>query len=286
LVLELLSVGLIGSDGQYLELEGRWSQLMTFISRTKLAESLKDRADARLPSTIRRWPGQNTREILPGAFLNSVVAGAAFAIRQLPGMATFSPMILSMVIGIAFHNIVGAAAWAKQGVTFSLRWLPRIAISSLGLQLTSSQVIGIGGGGLGIIAAIVRACFAFTIWIGELLGVEPTLAPLIAAATSICGASAVIATNTVTNAHDEEVAYAIACVTVFGSVAMFAHPIPAHAKVWIVAATTFLSIALAATGLETDIGQLTAKDFRPALLGALAFLLIAGFSLTLIKLME
>jgi uncharacterized membrane protein YadS len=41
----------------------------------------------------------------------------------------------------------------------------------------------------------------------------------------ICGASAVIATNTVTNAHDEDVAYAVACVTVFGSVAMFTYPL-------------------------------------------------------------
>jgi uncharacterized membrane protein YadS len=162
-------------------------------------------------------------------------------------MATFSPMILSMVIRIAFHIIVCTAAWAKQGVTSSLRWLLRI---------------------------------------GELLGVEPRLAQLIAAGTSICGVSAVIAINAVTKARDENVAYAIACVTVFGSVAMFAYPIPADAKAWIVAATTLLSIALATMGLESSIGKLTAKGFRPVLLGALALLFIAGFSLTLIKLME
>src|SRR5205823_978770 len=93
----------------------------------------------------------------------------------------------------------------------------------------------------------------------------------------------VIAANT----RDEDVAYAIACVTVFGSVAMFAHPIPADAKAWIVAVTTFLqAIALAAMRPETNIGRLTAKGFRPALLGGLAFLFIAGFCLTLIKLME
>jgi hypothetical protein len=39
-------------------------------------------------------------------------------------------------------------------------------------------------------------------------------------------------------------------------------------------------------GLESSIGKLTAKGFRPVLLGALALLFIAGFSLTLIKLME
>jgi uncharacterized integral membrane protein (TIGR00698 family) len=201
---------------------------MTFISSTKLAASLND---ARLHPTIQRWFGRSPREFLSGLFLKWVIAGAAFAIRQLAGMATFSPMILSMVIGILFRNIVGAAAWAKLGVTSSLRKLLRIATILLGLQLTSSQVIKIGGGGLSIIAATARVCFAFTIWREELVGVEPKLAQLIAAGTSICGASAVIATNTITTAHDEDVGYAIACVTVFGSVAMFAYrspPMPRH----------------------------------------------------------
>ncbi len=325
--------------------------------------------------------------IWPGVLLASAVAGAAYALRQLPGMATFSPMILAIVIGIAFHNLVGTPAWAKQGVTFSLRRLLRIAIILLGLQLTIAQVIEVGGRGIGIIALTLVTTFTFTVWMGRLLGVDRKLAQLIAAGTSICGASAVIATNTVTNAHDEDVAYAVACVTVFGSVAMFAYPllpgllhldphafglwsgasiheiaqvvaasfqdgqkagefgtiaklsrvmllapmvialglmanrgagnanqnadansarppmpwfvlgfvalvginsvvsIPAEAKVWIVVVTTFLlSVALAAMGLETDIRKLTAKGFRPALLGALAFLFIASFSLGLIKL--
>jgi uncharacterized integral membrane protein (TIGR00698 family) len=360
---------------------------MTLISNTELTGPLHDRASARLTSTTGRWSGRKALEILPGVFLTSIVAGTAFAIRLLPGMANFSPMILSMIIGIAFHNTVGTAAWAKAGVTFSLRRLLRGAIILLGLQLTASQVIDIGGRGLGIIAAALLATFVFAVWMGKLLGVEPKLAQLIAAGTSICGASAVIATNTVTDAHDEDVAYAVACVTVFGSVAMFTYPllpgllhldphafglwagasiheiaqvvavafqdgqkagefgtiaklsrvmllapmvvaiglmsarqkhrksdaatpsarpplpwfvlgfvalmgvnslvtIPADAKAWIVAATTFLlSVALAAMGLETDIGKLTAKGLRPALLGAFAFLFIAGFSLTLIKLM-
>ena len=135
-------------------------------------------------------------------------------------------MILSLKIAIAFLLRVGTAAYAKQSVTFGVRWLLGIA------------------------------------------------------------ASAVIAANAVTNADDEEVACAIACVRVFGSVAIFAHPVPADAHAWIVAATTFLSIALAATGLETNIGKLTAKSFGPAMIGALAFLFITSFSLSLIKLME
>ena len=75
-----------------------------------------------------------------------------------------------------------------------------------------------------VIATTLFATFIFTKWFGRLIGVDRKLAELIAAGTSICGASAVIATNTVTEAHDEDVAYAVACVTVFGSLAMFLYP--------------------------------------------------------------
>src|SRR5665213_2211622 len=356
------------------------------ISNTKLTVSPHRPAVGPLQSGPRPGSGRAALQNLPGLLLASLVAVSAYGLRQLPGMAAFSPMILAILIGIAFHNLVGTPAISRPGVTFSLRRLLRIAIILLGLQLTITQVIEVGGRGIGIIAATLLATFVFTVWVGKLLGVDGKLAQLIAAGTSICGASAVIAANTVTNAHDEDVAYAVACVTVFGSVAMFAYPLlpgllhldphafglwtgasiheiaqvvaaafqdgqkagefgtiaklsrvmllapvvialgliaarsagknapaaeassarpplpwfvlgfvalvgvhslirlPAEVKVWIVAATTFLlSVALAAMGLETDIRKLTAKGFRPALLGALAFLFIASFSLGLIK---
>jgi uncharacterized integral membrane protein (TIGR00698 family) len=93
------------------------------------------------------------------------------------------------------------------------------------LQLTVTQVIEVGAQGVAIIALGLVGTFSFTMWLGRLLGVERKLAELIAAGTSICGASAVIATNSVTQAHDEDVAYAVACVTVFGSIFMFAYPL-------------------------------------------------------------
>src|SRR3984957_15198632 len=360
---------------------------MSTPSNAVIAQTTQQPVILTLPVNETNWSGLHGRGIWPGLALAAMAAAAAYAARQLPGMTTFSPMILAIVIGIAFHNIVGTPAWAKQGVAFSMRRLLRVAIILLGLQLTISQVIEVGGRGIGIIAATLVATFAFTVWMGKLLRVDRKLAQLIAAGTSICGASAVIATNTVTNAHDEDVAYAVACVTVFGSVAMFAYPllpgllhldphafglwsgasiheiaqvvaaafqdgqkagefgtiaklsrvmllapmviamglaaardveqeksdtaassarppmpwfvlgfvalvgvnsliaIPAEARVWIATVTTFLlSVALAAMGLETDFRKLAAKGLRPALLGALAFLFIAGFSLTLIKL--
>ncbi|MFT3731666.1 MAG: YeiH family protein [Hyphomicrobium sp.] len=163
--------------------------------------------------------------IWPGIFLTSTIAALAFALRQVPGGGTFSPMILAIIIGIAFHNIVGTPRRAKEGVTFSLRRILRFAIILLGFQLTAQQIVEVGPSGFAIIVATLVATFAFTTWLGHAMGVERKLTQLIAAGTSICGASAVIATNTVTKGHDEDVAYAVACVTIFGSIAMFAYPL-------------------------------------------------------------
>jgi len=348
---------------------------------THSAPSLASNADLTTLHTSSRVPA-----ILPGLLMATVIAASGYLLHQLPGLASFSPLILAILIGTAFHNLIGTPAVAKAGVAFSMRRLLRFGIILLGFQLTVSQVIEVGQRGFLIIAATLATTFLFTVWMGKLLGVDRKLAQLIAAGTSICGASAVIATNTVTNADDEDVAYAVASVTIFGSVAMFAYPLlptllhldphafglwagasiheiaqvvaaafqdgkaagefgtiaklsrvmllaptvialglmasrstaprdpasPASArppmpwfvlgfvavvglnslitvplayKAEIAAITTFLlSVALAAMGLETDIRKLTARGIRPALLGALAFLFIASFSLTLIKL--
>ncbi|MGJ5009360.1 YeiH family protein [Bradyrhizobium oligotrophicum] len=163
--------------------------------------------------------------LLPGLSLSAALAAGAFGLRLLPGLGLFSPMILAIVAGMALHNVVGTPARAKPGVAFSMRRVLRLAIILLGLQLTAAQIVEVGARGLAVIALSLTGTFLFTVWMGRLLGVNRKLAELIAAGTSICGASAVIATNTVTRAHDEDVAYAVACVTVFGSIAMFIYPL-------------------------------------------------------------
>ncbi len=162
--------------------------------------------------------------IVPGLMLTAGIAALAYGLHSLPGLSALSPMILSIFMGIAFHNLVRTPAVAKAGVSFSLRRVLRLAIILLGLQLTAQQVIAVGGAGIAVIIATLLATFLFTTWMGRLLGVDAKLTQLIAAGTSICGASAVIATNTVTDGSDEDVAYAVACVTVFGSIAMFSYP--------------------------------------------------------------
>lgn len=165
------------------------------------------------------------REILPGLLLTAALAAFAGNIHNLSGFSGLSALIIAIVLGMAFHNLIGTPVRAKPGVQFAMRQILRFAIILIGLQLTVQQVAGVGFVGLAVIALVLFSTFAFTKWLGARLGVEAKLAELIAAGTSICGASAVIATNTVTGAHDEDVAYAVACVTVFGSLAMLTYPL-------------------------------------------------------------
>ena len=163
--------------------------------------------------------------LLPGLGLTGAIAAGAFALRQLPGVGMFSPLILATVVGMLVHNLLGTPAIAKAGVTFSLKRVLRLGIILLGFQLMLSQVVAVGATGLAIILATLAATFLFTKAMGRMIGVDPKLAELIGAGTSICGASAVIATNTVTEGSDADVAYAVACVTVFGSASMLLYPL-------------------------------------------------------------
>ena len=162
---------------------------------------------------------------IPGLTVTAAVAALAYGLHSLPGISVFSPMILAILIGMLFHNLVGTPQRAQPGVKFAMRSVLRFAVALLGLQLTTQQLAEVGLTGVAVIAASLAATFVLTKWLGKRLGVEDKLAELIAAGTSICGASAVVAVNTVTEAHDEDVAYAVACVTLFGTAAMLGYPL-------------------------------------------------------------
>jgi len=157
--------------------------------------------------------------------LTTAIAIAAFAAHEIPGLRLFNPMVLGLAIGILWRSVAGLPVRFGAGIVFSQRPILRAAIVLLGLQITAADVIGVGFMGLAIIAVALGATFLATVWLGRLMKVEARLAELIAAGTSICGASAIVATNTVTRARDEDVAYAVACITVCGSVAIFVFPV-------------------------------------------------------------
>jgi len=60
------------------------------------------------------------------------------------------------------------------------------------------------------------------------MGLSKRLGTLIAVGTSICGVSAIVATAPAIEAKDEEVAYAVAVITIFGIIATLSYPYLAH----------------------------------------------------------
>lgn len=165
--------------------------------------------------------------LVPGLALGAAVAAVAFALKWsgLPGLSTLSPLMLAILVGMAVRNTAGRPEAARPGLAFALRAPLRFGIVLLGLQVTLGEILGIGVAGLALLAFALVSTFLMTVWLGERLGVAPGLARLIAAGSGICGASAIVATNTVVRDNDESVAYALATVTLFGTLAMFAYPV-------------------------------------------------------------
>lgn len=174
------------------------------------------------------WWGR-TGAILPGLGLSACLTALALALRHLPMLSAISPAILAILLGMAARQVIGLPASLKPGLTFSMRTLLRCAVVLLGLQVTFGRILALGLPALLAVAAGLLVCFFGTLWLGARLGVERKLARLIGTGTAICGASAVVAANSVTRGHDEDVAYALAAVTIFGTLAMLAQPAAAIA---------------------------------------------------------
>lgn len=162
---------------------------------------------------------------LAGLALVFGISLIAFAIQKLTVFHLFSPLILSIFLGILIRNTVGVSRFCQPGIRFSLKRLLRVAIVLLGLQLSLENVKTIGVTGFLLTLLILASTFGLTLWLGKQLKVDAKLTRLIAAGTSICGASAVIATNTVVEDSEENVAYAVAMVTLFGTLSMLLYPL-------------------------------------------------------------
>jgi uncharacterized integral membrane protein (TIGR00698 family) len=163
--------------------------------------------------------------LLPGIALAAAIAATSIGIRAATGISALSPLILSIIIGMLVRNTLSLPAAIEPGIGFSLKRILRLGIILLGLQVTVAQILSLGGTALAIVALTLATTFVAIRLAGRALGVDRQLTDLIAAGTSVCGASAVIAANTVIRGRQEHVAYAVACVTLFGSISMLAYPL-------------------------------------------------------------
>lgn len=170
------------------------------------------------------WKTQGS-SILPGLLLTTLIAAIALGLDRLSDLHTLNPLLIAVLLGIGWRQWGTVPVTYRPGIQFAMKRVLRLAVILLGLRLSLTEVLAVGPWGLGMVTVSTISTFYLTCWLGRSLGVNPRLAQLIAAGTSICGASAVVATNPVVEGSEEDVTYAIATITGFGTLAMVTYPL-------------------------------------------------------------
>lgn len=169
------------------------------------------------------------RELAPGLLLVAVGTAAALALHAVlesRGWLTgVGALTLAVVLGILATNAGLRHESLKAGTRFGTAKLLRVGVVLLGLSLSLPAVLRLGPAVLAVVVATVVITFTATRWIGPRIGVSPTQSLLVATGFAVCGASAVAGMQAAVDADEEEVAAAVAGVTVFGGACMFILPV-------------------------------------------------------------
>lgn len=168
---------------------------------------------------------------------NWLAAAASSAVAALAGLNPAQPESLNLisgismaiVLGLLLRNSIGIHPALRPGIAFVIRSGLRLGIVLLGLRLALSTAGHISLIALPVAAICIAAALALVAWVAARLGLPPRLGALIAVGTSVCGVTAIVATGPAIGATDDETSYAVACVTIFGLLALFAYPWLAHA---------------------------------------------------------
>ena len=168
--------------------------------------------------------------LAPGLALAGVVAPTAFLLcHALSRTFTaqnyfFSPILAAILLGILVKNLFPIDARFDGGIQFGMKTLLRLGIILMGIRLSIVTVAHIGAIAAVLVGICIAAGLLATIRLARKIGVPDSLGVLIAAGTSICGVTAIIATSPVIGAKEEETAYAVGTITLFGILASLTYP--------------------------------------------------------------
>ena len=184
-------------------------------------------ASVTTPQPLRDGPVPRARSVVPGALATLAVSGACLALAL--AVPAAPALLVAIVLGVVARSAHAVPASFEAGLAWSGRRVLRTGVVLLGLQLSARDVLALGPAELGVLVVTVATTFSATLWFGRRLRVGRTLTLLVATGFSICGAAAVAAMSPVADADDDDVATAVALVTLHGSVAILVVPVIARA---------------------------------------------------------
>ena len=190
------------------------------------------------------------RQYFPGLALSGSLAALAIELGKLNWLQTngISVLTLAIMLGMVVGNTVfpRIALASAAGVTFSKQNLLRLGIVLYGFRLTFQDIAHVGIGGVVIDAMVLSRTFALAWLLGtKVIKLDQKTAMLIGAGSSICGAAAVMAAESVVRGRAEQATVAVSTVVVFGTLAIFLYPALYHFnQQW-----QFLSVSPTAFGI-------------------------------------
>jgi len=170
--------------------------------------------------------------IVPGLALAvaiGLLARSAHGLLPRAIAGALGEVVLAVLLGLVVGNLVRLSAATAPGVRFAFQSVLRAAIVLLGAAFSFQQVIAIGGKALLMIVALMLLALGVAHALGRAVGAPGRLSTLIGVGTAVCGNSAIVATAPVIGARDDEVSFAVATNTLFGTLAVFLYPILGHA---------------------------------------------------------
>ncbi|HKK72488.1 MAG TPA: putative sulfate exporter family transporter [Candidatus Krumholzibacteria bacterium] len=166
--------------------------------------------------------------LLPGVLLALAVAAAARGAHALlpPTLqAGISEIVLAVGLGLLARRLIPWRPSFEPGVRFAFHTVLRAAIVILGVRFSLQEVGAIGARAVVLVVVLMTVALLVAHLAGRALGVSRRVSTLIGVGTAVCGNSAISATAPVIGARDEELSYAVAVNTLFGTIAVFVYPV-------------------------------------------------------------
>lgn len=168
-------------------------------------------------------------QVLSGIWLVALTAMAALYAANIPFAKALglSPLLIAILIGLFYGNTLSSqlpSGWAH-GVRYCTKYILRLAIILLGFSFTFQEIAMQGMLGLIADSIIVTGTLLMGYFVGtRLLKMDPEMALMCSIGPAICGASAVLAAESVLRTSHAKTAVAVSTVVLFGTISMFLYP--------------------------------------------------------------
>jgi len=228
----------------------------------------------------------NFLRLVPGILLLAAVGYAGKFIEQSIArygkahhlfLPNIEYVLWAIVIGLVIANTTGVPDIFRPGIATYEFWL-KAGIVLLGARFILGDILRLGGIRLILVFIELALALTFMTYLGRAFKLSPKLITLLAVGSSVCGVSAIIATQGAIDADEEDSSYAIAAILALGAISLFVFPVVGHALhlsdhaygLWTGLAVDNTAEATAAGAIYSDAAgkfAVLAKTCRNALIG-------------------